>query len=117
MDEVVDMPDAIVTEVRVSWDRLNYGVRMLRVACPFCGKVHTHGGGIEGQEPLEPLGSRVSHCHRGEYRLVLDEKLSAATRSRRTGRDDHAIDYPKRQAGRPPGRAGRAAGPPENNAV
>lgn len=31
----------------------------LIVFCPYCAKLHKHGSGV--------AGSRVAHCHRGEY--------------------------------------------------
>ena len=48
---------------------------LLEFRCPWCGRVHTHGGG-----PLEGApdgGSRVSHCHAAGapagYDLVVGE--------------------------------------------
>lgn len=39
----------------------------LAVKCPFCEKLHKHGGGI-GETPS--FGHRVAHCGRGGYQLV-----------------------------------------------
>jgi hypothetical protein len=36
------------------------------VRCPYCNKLHKHGGGTE-DTPL--LGRRAADCHRGEYRI------------------------------------------------
>jgi hypothetical protein len=40
------------------------------VACPYCGRRHTHGGGPLGGDPRQYLSVRVSHCHRGDYVLI-----------------------------------------------
>jgi len=40
----------------------------IRVACPFCGRYHRHGGG-EVEKPIY-YGSRVAHCHKGEYTIL-----------------------------------------------
>ena len=42
---------------------------IFRVMCPFCKKIHKHGGG-SGKEPH--FGSRVAHCSKGEYLLSED---------------------------------------------
>jgi hypothetical protein len=39
----------------------------IKVCCPFCKNIHLHGGGDVTNEIS--LGSRVSHCMRGEYEL------------------------------------------------
>ena len=36
------------------------------VRCPYCHKLHKHGGGTE-EIPL--LGTRSADCHKGEYRI------------------------------------------------
>jgi len=36
------------------------GVRILSIRCPYCGKIHTHGGGPVNLAPC--LGHRLSHC-------------------------------------------------------
>lgn len=33
--------------------------------CPFCGKVHVHGAGSEGDDPYGFLGHRLTHCGDG----------------------------------------------------
>jgi hypothetical protein len=38
------------------------------VLCPYCGKVHLHGGG-ELHNPIM-YGSRGSHCGKGEYKII-----------------------------------------------
>ena len=45
---------------RVLSVRLVRRVRVVRVACPFCRHVHTHGWPPESLD----VGFRVSHCHR-----------------------------------------------------
>lgn len=48
--------------------------------CPFCGKVHMHGGGKIDQNPRDYLGTRVAHCYpKGQdtYRLVDDPAVTA----------------------------------------
>ena len=40
---------------------------ILRVFCPFCKKLHKHGGG-SGDKPH--FGSRVAHCCDKEYELI-----------------------------------------------
>lgn len=73
-------PAAVVTRLNVATDRLNAGQITLVVgACPFCGKTHRHGGGTDLAGIRGALGTRVSHCHRGEYDLVLAETLKETT--------------------------------------
>ena len=45
--------------------------------CPFCAKVHTHGGGSIDHSPA--LGYRLSHClsHARDYELVSSIKEEA----------------------------------------
>ena len=46
------------------------GIWTLTVVCPFCGKVHHHGGG-HFDEPM--LGGRVPHCDKaadGQYEII-----------------------------------------------
>jgi hypothetical protein len=45
----------------------------IKVRCPFCKSLHQHGGG----DTDIMLGSRVSHCGRGEYNLVINPVRSA----------------------------------------
>jgi hypothetical protein len=37
------------------------------VACPFCPRMHHHGGGPATEEPV--LGTRSAHCGKGEYKM------------------------------------------------
>ena len=37
-------------------------VWLLSIRCPFCDKVHTHGGGTSRLRVASYLGPRVSHC-------------------------------------------------------
>jgi hypothetical protein len=43
---------------------------VLELRCPFCAKVHSHGGGSIDHPPA--LGHRLSHClnHARDYELV-----------------------------------------------
>lgn len=43
------------------------GWRFLVNTCPYCNKQHLHGG---HPDPAELGETRVSHCGRGQYRLV-----------------------------------------------
>lgn len=56
------IPDAKVLAVE---DR--NGVWSIRAHCPFCERVHMHGGGSTDQNP--DLGSRVADCRGGTYVL------------------------------------------------
>ncbi len=38
----------------------------IHATCPWCGKVHSHGGGTD---PLPYFGHRVADCTRGSYEL------------------------------------------------
>jgi len=40
------------------------------VRCPFCDKIHRHGGGDLTSEPN--LGHRGAECGRGSYTIFLD---------------------------------------------
>jgi hypothetical protein len=47
---------------------------ILELRCPFCAKVHTHGGGSIDHSPA--LGHRLSHCVTRrplDYELVEEE--------------------------------------------
>lgn len=40
--------------------------------CPYCGRMHQHGGGGDGPSPF--LGSRAAHCDKSQgrsYELVM----------------------------------------------
>jgi hypothetical protein len=39
-------------------------VWLLKVRCPYCDRIHTHGGGTDRTEVADFLGHRVSHCER-----------------------------------------------------
>lgn len=70
-----ETPIALVKNIFYSRD----GVRLLTVTCPFCGKEHTHGGGLV-TEPVS-AGTRVNHCVTGNpgagdlYELVVPDNL------------------------------------------
>lgn len=38
---------------------------LIKVGCPFCGEIHTHGAGKDGKA----LGYRTSHCSNGDYEV------------------------------------------------
>ena len=40
------------------------------ISCPFCGRRHMHGGGVESEDPRRMLTGRLSHCHNGSYILA-----------------------------------------------
>lgn len=42
---------------------------IIRVICPFCKKIHKHGGGSDDKPHY---GTRVAHCCEKEYDLVTD---------------------------------------------
>lgn len=74
------MTDALIAKVAVSTARLNPGqIALIVGTCPFCGKTHTHGGGTDLAEIRGDLGTRVSHCHRGGYQLIMADNLMEAT--------------------------------------
>jgi hypothetical protein len=45
----------------------------LRVDCPFCGELHTHGWRLGGGIRVE---QRVSHCGRGEYQIRPERRAT-----------------------------------------
>jgi hypothetical protein len=50
--------------------------------CPFCGKLHSHGGGKLDGDPRRLLGSRVPHCVQqgsGIYDLTDNPELHGQT--------------------------------------
>ncbi len=64
----------MATQVKVEARRASDGVFDLVVLkCPYCGRVHLHGGG-NGEQPI--LGHRLSHCWERlprDYELVRGE--------------------------------------------
>lgn len=42
----------------------------VRALCPYCGKIHKHGGGYRTDTPN--LGYRGSECGQGDYELIVD---------------------------------------------
>lgn len=73
------MEDADIPRVRIKEIVEFQGVRLLKVDCPFCGKVHTHGGGYLDDDWEQFLGYRVSHCggngyFNDTYCLIADEE-------------------------------------------
>lgn len=41
---------------------------VIRVRCPYCQRIHTHGGG--DKDGFIELGPRLAHCGAGDYRLI-----------------------------------------------
>ncbi|MGI5134619.1 MULTISPECIES: hypothetical protein [unclassified Streptomyces] len=72
-----DTPQVKPTTAR-SWD----GVWLLTVRCPFCTKLHTHGGG-DGDAPAR-FGGRISHCKTGDQGVY--EIVDPAAASNEEGR-------------------------------
>lgn len=60
---------AYLTEVRRT--RLETVVGVIG-HCPFCGRSHTHGLGVEGKDPYPLLGWRSSHCMNGDYYITAN---------------------------------------------
>jgi len=47
----------------------------LKIKCPYCSKVHSHGGGPSKDAPI--LGHRGSHCGvLGGYNIVVPENMT-----------------------------------------
>lgn len=47
-----------------------------RVTCPYCGKIHHHGGGPLDQDPRALLGHRLAHCGAADgYVLVASGSI------------------------------------------
>lgn len=51
---------ALIPAARVLSIRKLRHTRLVRVRCPFCSRLHTHGWPFEAPD----IGLRVSHCHR-----------------------------------------------------
>ena len=52
----------------------------VKVGCPFCRKVHKHGGGYVTEKPN--LGHRGSHCGLGSYTMKMGFSLTEASTPR-----------------------------------
>jgi hypothetical protein len=48
----------------------------LKVRCPFCDKIHKHGGGKLYYLPV--LGSRCAHCFKGTYYIIPPQEFEGA---------------------------------------
>lgn len=79
MNQETETAVAEVVEIKtfrgMGKDRVNQ-YRLVKVKCPYCGEIHTHGGGPT-TEPLEQwLSYRAPHCTDGKsvsrpcYKLV-----------------------------------------------
>lgn len=55
------MPSAPLLRVKPTRN-LGRTVYLLEVACPYCNRTHTHGGGTDRTQVPMMLGARVSHC-------------------------------------------------------
>jgi hypothetical protein len=56
--------------------KLSKDKRTFEILCPYCGEIHTHGAGVDGNL----YGHRVSHCvslsdHGAGYYLVKATKF------------------------------------------
>jgi hypothetical protein len=59
--------------VRATFVVSRFCVQSFVKSCPYCGGCHWHSGSsLDSGDPRETFsdGSRASHCHNGEYRLV-----------------------------------------------
>ena len=56
------MTDIPAVATHIAEDR---GIWVLRVSCPYCDRMHRHGGGLVKAGPPS-LGHRQSHCLAGE---------------------------------------------------
>lgn len=65
----------------------SHDVWTLLIACPYCRRLHMHGGGSIDGPPV--LGQRISHCLNGGYVLVAGPPEMPKPTSRRTTRKDH----------------------------
>lgn len=54
-------------QVKAKAVKSKYGVWLLVITCPYCGKKHTHGGG-DGIKP-SLYGFRAPHCYGDKLRL------------------------------------------------
>lgn len=74
------MVNVMVKKVVVLSDRLNKGQRLLKIDCPYCGKEHTHGGGLIGDDIQFYAGGREPHCFSDprpidQYSLIIPEDV------------------------------------------
>lgn len=67
MITIIATPDDPIAAARLR--RQPDGYRWIVLACPYCGRKHTHGGGTLTDDPRQHLGPRVAHCHGGDYLL------------------------------------------------
>lgn len=65
MGQTYDDIPTVTPRVARSWD----GTWLLMIRCPWCGKLHTHGGG-DGEEPGR-FGARISHCRTGDQAVYI----------------------------------------------
>ncbi|GBG57299.1 hypothetical protein SPFL3102_02665 [Sporomusaceae bacterium FL31] len=84
------MQEAIVKQIVILTDRVNSGKRLLKVDCPYCGKTHTHGGGMVTDDIYEFGGSRSSHCCKdtpnSQYCLVIPSEVPIIYFNSRNGK-------------------------------
>jgi hypothetical protein len=48
-----------------------------KVRCPFCSRIHWHGGGPLAGDLYQLLGARTAECFRGDNELVTAEREAA----------------------------------------
>ena len=62
--------DARIAETKIcKVDKGEY--RSFEVWCPFCGRIHVHGGGAVSSPPV--YGLRKAHCGKGSYTILPSE--------------------------------------------
>lgn len=44
---------------------------IVKVKCPFCGKIHKHGAGEANSIRSINLGLRIAHCMNGSYIITI----------------------------------------------
>ena len=63
---------AYITKIVYPTKKNKRTVISICVKCPFCSKIHTHGGGTVKEEVSSYFGSRISHCDGGSYQIRLE---------------------------------------------
>jgi hypothetical protein len=63
--------DAIVLEY-VPWRPADGARYIFSIACPYCGKKHTHGAGTVFEDIPQQAGHRVAHCASEKAQAVND---------------------------------------------
>ena len=64
----MEIPYAFIYEIRRTKTCFKFYVK-----CPYCSETHIHGGGLLDAPRAKPIfGTRMAHCHKGEYVLIAD---------------------------------------------